>query len=179
MAAQVNKDTGEVRNSSSPFCVGVVRKGRKFLVKDYISYKEIESVANGYDPKHPEQFIIEKKIVEKERVPIREYVGSFESQVGLKNLLKGIVSNKQMDDLISRTGSTGPDVDLTSIPSDSFEIEQMISNIDRVWESIPAELRGDLTKEEFLKSMTQDKLKKYIDGEIKKLTPDEKKEGEK
>ena len=52
-------------------------------------------------------------------------------------------------------------------------------NIDRVWDSIPKELRGDLTKEEFLKSMTQEKLKKYIDGEIKKLTPDEKKEGDK
>lgn len=179
MANLVDKDTGEVKKSSSPFCVGVVRKGRKFLIKDYISYKEIESVADGYDPKHPEQFIIEKKIVEKERVPIREYVGSFESQVGLKNLLKGIVSKKQMEDLISKTSSTGPDVDLTRIPSDSYEIEQMISNIDRVWDSIPKELRGDLTKEEFLKSMTQEKLKKYIDGEIKKLTPEEKKEGDK
>lgn len=147
---------------SSPFAACAEKKGRVFIEKEYVTYKVVQKVAKGFDPKRPEEFLLEDEVVVDERIPIEEEINSHRNQVGLKNLLKGIVSNKQMNDLISKTQSDGKFIDLTKFPDSHLAIEDLAGRIDKIWAKIPSELKGSLTKEEFLKTMNTKKLEKYV-----------------
>ena len=47
-------------------------------------------------------------------------------------------------------------------------MEELAGKIDSVWEKIPDELKGDLSKEEFIKTLTSEKLRKYVLDEVAK-----------
>lgn len=161
----------------SPFiCPKEAVVGRKFEQKEYITYKIVES-AIVKDPKHPEEFTIERKVVEDERIPIREELNSYKSKVGLKNLLKGITTKKQMSEFVEKTSSNGEFVDLTKMPTNFDEFVQLSKSVDRIWESLPKELRKDMTKEEFVRKLTREQINDYVISEAKKRQP--KKEPEK
>lgn len=163
----------------SPFTASIKREGFTFTETDYISYYEKESIGKDFDPEHPDEFTIVKEFVEYDRVPIKESINAHASKVGLKNLLKGIVSKKQMDDLISKTAAVGGFFDATKLPDSQLEMEKLAGSIDSIWEKIPAELKGDLTKEEFLKTMSSEKLRRYILDEVaRQEAANDKKEGE-
>lgn len=155
---------------TSPFCT--VRKVPVVNVsdKDFVHYMEVEEITEDYDPKKPSEFLIEKKYVEYERIPIEEYINSFASKVGLKNELKGIISKQQMDDFISTHKAQPGFVDLTALPDTVFGMEQMSKRLNEIWNDIPSDLKGTMTKEEFLKEMNSDKLKAYVMNEISKNT---------
>lgn len=164
---------------NSPFTASINRTAFKFTETDYISYYEKESVGKDFDPDHPDEFTIVKEFVEYDRVPISESINAHASKVGLKNLLKGIVSKKQMDDLISKTAASGGFFDATKLPDSQLEMERLAGSIDSLWEKIPAELKGDLTKEEFIKTMSSEKLRRYVLDEVaRQEAAKEKKEGE-
>lgn len=155
------------QNSSNPFTARTTYIGRKFD-KEYVRYYEKECIADAdkFDAKNPDQFLIEKKVVEYERLPINEYVNQFSSKVGILNELKGVVSRQQMDDYITTHQARPGFTDLTKLPDTAFEISELAKKVDKAWEEIPAELKGKLTKEEFLKTLTSEKLKSYISTSI-------------
>lgn len=152
----------------------------KFTETEYVSYYEKELIADGFDKDRPDEFLIEKKVVEFERIPISEEINSHRNKVGLKNLLKGIVSSRQMDDLIRRTQAVGGFFDATKLPDSHLEMEKLAGSVEKIWNSIPSELKGDLTKEEFIKTLSTEKLKSYILKQAEKQADLEakKKEGE-
>lgn len=160
----------------SPCCNVIDRKARVFDEVDYVSYYEKESVAEGFDPARPDEFTINKEVVEFERIPISEEINSHASKVGLKNLLKGIVSQKQMDEFISKSASTGGYFDATKLPDSHLEMEKLAGSLEDIWSKIPVELKGDLSKEEFIKTITSEKLRDYVLSQVAKQ--EEKKEGE-
>lgn len=155
--------------SNNIFNSPIVKKPRVFTETDYVTYKEVERIKAGFDPKHPEDFLIEKSVVEDTRVPIDEDINSYRSKVGLKNLLKGIVSKRQMAEFIEKTQSTGQNIDLIKFPDSHLAVEELAGNIDKIWDKIPAELKGSLTKEEFISSITSKKLESYVMNEIAKM----------
>lgn len=152
----------------SPFCVTLEKEARGDWDKEYISFMEVEKVKEGFDPSRPHEFIIEKEFIEDERIPIEQEINAHRNRVGLKNMLKGVVDSRQMKDLIARTQSNGLFVDGTKMPSSDLEMEKLVGSIDRIWDSIPAELKGTLTKEEFIASFTADKLKTYVKNAVSK-----------
>lgn len=153
---------------ASIFCTTKEIKARHYEPEDYVTYKVVQKVADGFDSKNPTEFLIEEEVVEDTRVPIDDDINSHRDRVGLKNLLKGIVSEKQMSDLLERTRSSGLFVDATKIPDSQLEMEKLVGSIDSIWESIPAELRGSLSKEEFLKSITSKKIEDYVASQLEK-----------
>ena len=157
-------------NNCSPFNNFAPKKARKAFDQEYISYIEVEKVKEGYDPSRPYEFVIEKEVIEDERIPIAASINANRNRIGLKNMLKGIVSKKQMAELIEKTQSTGGFVDATKLPDSHLAMEKLAGSIDRIWSSIPEELRGSLSKEEFLRSITADKIKAYA---AKALTKEE------
>lgn len=162
--------------ANNPFCCREPYAEKEFTETEYIHYMEVEKVADGFDPKHPELFTVKKESVEYERIPIRDYINSFASKVGLKNELKGIVSKKQMDDFIASHKATPGFTDLTKLPDTEFEMGEMAVKLDQIWDSIPVELKGSLTKEDFLKTLTSQKIKDYLISQLPKK--EEKKDGE-
>lgn len=151
---------------SSPFCQFKAKKAHGVGETDYIYTGIRETVKDGFDPKYPDQFIIEKECIEVERVPIAEYVNSFNSSVGLKNLLKGVISKKQLEDLISRTEASGGDIDITKLPTNSIELEKLAGSVDSIWASIPDELKSGLSKEEFIKSITASQIQNFVASQV-------------
>ena len=154
---------------SSPFCN--FKKKKAFGVGDneFVHYKVVDKIVDpeSFDPKYPDQYLVKQELVEYERVPIDEYINSFDSSVGLKNLLKGIVSKKQLDDLISRTQAESADIDITEFPSSELELEKLASSVDAYWEKIPDELKGSMTKEDFVKTITSKQIQAYVEAQVK------------
>ena len=157
-----------VTKIDSPFTAEAEKAGRTFTEREYISYKTIKKVAPGFDPERPDEFLLEEEVVVDQKIPIDEEINSYQDKVGLKNILKGIVTEKQMNDLISKTKSTGQFIDATKFPDSLLEVEKLAGNLDNIWESIPKDLKGDLTKEEFIKTLTSKKLESYIQKEVEK-----------
>lgn len=155
--------------STNIFNTPCKKTAREFTEFDYVTYKVVKKIGAGFDPKHPDQFLIEEEFVEDTRVPIDEDINSYRSKVGLKNLLKGIVSKRQLNDLIERTKSSGQSIDLTKFPDSHLAVEELAGNIDKIWDKIPDELKGSLTKEEFISSITSKKLESYVMNEIAKM----------
>lgn len=151
------------KTTSNPFCARHVYKGRTYQ-QEYVRYYDREVIADAekFDSKHPDQFLIKKVSTEYERVPIKDYVNQFASKVGILNELRGVISKQQMDDYIETHQAQPGFTDLTKLPDSAFEISKLAEQVDRAWESVPVELRGKLTKEEFMKTLTSEKIKSYI-----------------
>lgn len=158
----------EKEKISSPFMTTQVKVSKKFTEVDYVSYYEKESISKDFDPEHPDEFTIESEVVEFERIPISEEINSHRSKVGLKNLLKGIVDQRQMSNFISKSQAVGGFFDATKLPDSHLAMEELAGKIDSVWDKIPDELKGDLSKEEFIKTLTSEKLRKYVLDEVAK-----------
>lgn len=163
---------------NSPFACSRDFAKREYKETEYIHYMEVEEVSKDFNPEKPSEFLIEKKIEEYERIPIDEYINSFASKVGLKNELKGIISKQQMDDYISNHKAVPGFVDLTKLPDTEFEMSQFVARTEEIWDSIPSELKGTLTKEEFLKTLTSEKIRDYITSQVEKQTPKSEEKGE-
>lgn len=152
----------ENKTIDSPFCATCEKVAKGNFDTEYISYIEVQKVKDGFNPDRPHEFIIESEFVEDQRIPIEDELNSHRNRVGLKNMLKGIVSSRQMSDLIEKTKSNGLFVDGTQIPSSDLKMEKLVGNINKIWDSIPADLKGDLSKEEFMASITADRIKKFV-----------------
>lgn len=167
--------------STNPFTCTMEYEGRDYD-KEYIRYYEKEVIADpdNFDPKNPDQFLITTETTEYERLPIKEYINQFASKVGILNELKGIVSKQQMEDYIETHQAQPGFTDLTQLPDTGFEISKLAEQVDRAWASIPDELKGSLTKEEFMKTLTSEKLKSYIKSHVSQAQASDtgKKEGE-
>lgn len=167
--------------NSSPFCVRNKFPKKDFTEKEYIHYMNVEEVSKDFNPEKPHEFLIEVHTEEYERIPIDEYINQFSNKVGLKNELKGVISKQQMDEFISEHKATPGFVDLTRLPDTDLAMKKAAENVDEIWNSIPAELKGKLTKEEFLKTISQEKIKDFIIQDYMRKNPPKvpEKEGEK
>lgn len=159
-------------NKNNPFCARKPRKTSRSYDKEYIHYKIVEEVADpeSFDPKKPSEFLVKKKTVEYERLPIDETINQFASKVGLKNELKGVVSKQQMDEFIQVHQAKPGFTDLTVLPDSAFDIKKLADQVDKAWAAVPEELKGSLTKEEFMKTITSDKIKSFIDAKVSSQT---------
>lgn len=150
----------------NPFLMTRKAPEKTFTERELIKYGIQEEVADGFDSKRPADFLINRKTVVVERIPIDEYVESFASKVGLNNELKGIVTKSQMDDYIAAHSAQPGFVDLTELPDTALEMEKLAKRVDDIWESIPTELKGSLSKEQFLAQLTEEKLQEYISSQV-------------
>lgn len=162
------------QNNTSPFCSREPYPEIDFTEREIIHYMEVERVSKDYNPEKPHEFLIEKTYEEYERLPIDDYIDSFSSKVGLKNELKGIVSQAQMDEYISLHKAQPGFIDLTKLPDTALSMGEYAVKIDKIWSEIPDELKKGLSKEEFLKTITY----KQIDEYVKSKFNDQEKENE-
>lgn len=107
------------------------------------------------DGDNPEDFHIEKK-KEVKKTNIDKFINSFADDAGIMNTLKKVAEgdNSGLVNRIHRDTTRDP-ASLADIPStnDAFE-------------AIDKELRGDLSKEDFIKSLSEEKIKAYIEKKV-------------
>lgn len=156
---------------SSPFCSRERFPAKKFVEKEFIHYMNVDEVSKDFNPDKPHEFLIETHVEEYERIPIDEYINSFSSKIGLKNELKGVVSKQQMDEFISEHKAAPGFVDLTKLPDTELGMMKAAESVDDIWNDIPSELKGKMTKEEFLKTISSEKIQDFIIQDYRRRNP--------
>lgn len=92
------------------------------------------------------------KVVET-KVDIQEYINSFADDCGVENVLRKFA--RTGDASLFAVHQPIENVDATKMPEKSAE---------ELFADLPADLRKDMTFEQFVKSLTQEQLQAYIDG---------------
>ena len=125
---------------------------RKFQ-EDYFEIIEKDQYIKDGDG--PEDFHIEKK-KEVKKTNIDKFINSYADDAGIMNTLKKIAEgdNSGLVNRLHRDTTKDP-ASLADIPS-----------IEEAFEAIDKELRGDLSKEDFIKSLTEDKINAYIEKKV-------------
>lgn len=90
-----------------------------------------------------------------EEVDIREYVNSFADECGVENVLKKFA--RTGDASLFAQHQVIENVDATKIPD---------GNAEELFNSLPDDLKKNMSYEEFVKTLTGEQLKAYIDGMV-------------
>lgn len=91
-------------------------------------------------------------VVHEEKIDIDELVNSHKNEVGVKNLIR----------MFSRTGDLSLFNQRTALPEGDYS-NLPDKSVEEIFKDIPKELRGDLSVEQFLRSMTTDQFKKFAE----------------
>lgn len=95
--------------------------------------------------------IIEPQVIS-DRVDIQKYINSFAKDCGVENILKRFKATGDLS--LFRQQPVIDGVDATSIPKRSVE---------EIYKDVPAELKGQKTAEQFLKSLTNEQLIQFAE----------------
>lgn len=143
-----------------------------YYPKEHITYVDPEDSGNFIREIRPEVF---------SRVKLNEQIRSFKSDVDLKTLIAKVQTPEEMNELVNqmKLGQDGQVFDETIFEGlTALQAEQLIKRGEEAWAKMPIELKGDLTKEEFLASMTNEKIRAYVEGVIAAQNQQAQKEGE-
>lgn len=141
-----------------------------YYMRDHV--KEVDPADDG-------NFIIEKRPAIFSREKLNEKIQSYASDVDLKQMIGRINSKEEFAELVARTGlpQSGETIDQRPFENlTDLQAEELIAKGEAAWASLPAELKGDLTKEEFLKNFNTQMLVDYANQIAGQQT--EPKEGE-
>lgn len=168
MARNVDKETGEII-LFGPACARSF-EGRKDFDKYYID-REIKQVVKKTG-EGEEDYILIDKVIETKR-DIDKVINAQASDVGIEAYLKNYeVTGEAMPDVV-----VSEDVqDFTNMPGSLAEAALLGEKSRKLFASLPADLKGKMTYEEFVTSFTNE----MFDAFIAKMQPkaEEKKDGE-
>ena len=164
----------------------VVFYSRKNPPKSYIS-KKITTLYQEIEMKKDVKVIDKDRdvyeIVDKE-VIVNEYdteklTKSFSGQTGLEAVMKRVAITGDVSLLGSGlTPEPTPIVDATKVPASIGEVKALADKVHSLSESIPAELLKGRSVEDFLRDITAEQVKEYVDSIIQKqITPTTKEGG--
>lgn len=122
---------------------------------EYVDVKE--STGSGEN-----DFEIKTKEVAHE-TNINEHIESFASEVGVRNIMAKIAMTK---DLSLAEQVPAEYADLSVIPDTPQEKLAAMKTAEEAYSAIDPELRGNLSMEDFIKSLDEQKISKYIDAKI-------------
>lgn len=132
------------------------------------------------DPEDDGNFIIEKRPAIYSREKLNAKIQSYASDVDLKQMIGRINSKEEFAELVARTGlpQSGEIIDQRPFENlTELEAEALIKRGESAWLSLPDDLKGDLSKEEFLKNFNAQMLIDYANKLAAQKT-EVKKEGE-
>lgn len=168
--AVINSETGEVV-TFGPGCVRSF-EGRKDFDKYYIDRvikQVVKKTGEGED-----EFILIDKVVETKR-DIQKEIHAQAGDCGIDAYLKNFEMSG-VSPMESFGGVSDEIVDTTQMPQTLADAQMLAKASGEMFASLPRELVGKMTYEQFISSFTQEMFDEYV----KSLTPpvEEKKEGE-
>lgn len=130
---------------------------------DYVEY-ELHDIKKSTGPEI-DDFEIET-IEEEVKTNIEEFINSFKDQVGVDAVLKRAASG----DLSLLNEKEAIYADLTGIPTDAEEAFKKQQATEELFNKIDKELTNGQTMQEFIESLTEEKIKEYISKKIEERT---------
>lgn len=125
--------------------------------KEY-SLKDVKrSTGKGEDDFEIEQ----KEIIEE--VDINKHIHSFKDEVGVRNIMKRIALTGDASLLEQAQVGVG---DLSTIPDLPQEKIAAYKSVEEAYLKIDPALRGSMTMEDFIKGLSEEKIKSYIDAKF-------------
>lgn len=152
----------------------VVFYSRKNPPKSYESKKystifqevEMKKDVNVIDKQNDVYEIVEKSVVVNE-YDTEELTKSFAGQTGLEAVMKRVAITGDVSLLGSAlTPTETPIVDATIVPNSIGEVKALADKVDALAGSIPAELLKGRSVEDFLRDITAEQVKEYVDSYI-------------
>lgn len=113
--------------------------------------------------------------VVEEKTDIKKLVSADAKNVGVANILARVLRTGDMSLLQARDAQY---VDTTKLPSSIADVQAKALALESIYANIPGELKKDMSLETFVKTMTDERLKSYYEGQAKQKEASEKKEGE-
>lgn len=161
---------------------GVVFVGRRFDKPediDIIEYYDKDVVVKTGEGE--DDYKIEKKLVEYNRVNRDKYIQSFSDEVGITNILKKVaLGGVDVEQFKAKPGF----VDMTQFPQGYGDAEKMlVDQRKEIWDSLPDELRtkmnySDFVKDDSVVGIIQDYYDKLIAAKKAEAAAAQVKEGE-
>lgn len=122
-----------------------------------------------------ENFIVEEKVVETERINRQDYINSFREDVGIENILKKVALSGDTT-LLNRVkrdplplAADGKEIiqDITPLQEGIDNVGAIGDNMRKTFAALPKDLVADRSLEDFLKGCTQEEIynfaKNYVD----------------
>ena len=144
--------------------------------KCYVARKIVmKTIITGYEDKECTKPIgsMVPSVVE-EKIPIKQLVQSHANEVGVANIIRRILQTGDMSLLNQREAQY---VDTTKLPKSIGQVQEKAIALESIYASIPADLKKDMTLEQFVTTMTNEKIKAYYDKQLKVVTANKKEEG--
>lgn len=119
------------------------------------------------DLNDPTNFLVVKKAVVKERIPLNEYIQQFDREVELKEKIARIQTKEEYNEFIAQTALAADGK--TYVQQDYFsdlQMEEIIQRGEAAFAALDPELKKDLSKEEFLASFNQKTMDNFIAEKI-------------
>lgn len=154
------------------FKVKVVKPSQKV---DYYIDREIvlKTVITGYEDKECTKPIGSMvPVVVENKKDIKILVNSHADEVGVVNILNRIIKTGDMSLLQAREAQY---IDTTQLPQSLGEVQAKAIALESIYANIPEDLKKDMSLDQFVKTMTDERVKAYYDG-LKNV--EEKKEGQ-
>lgn len=137
-------------------------------IKDYVDYtvhQEKKSTGAGVDDFE----IID--VVEEHKVNIDEFINSYNDKAGIDSVIRLF---NQTGDISLFNQTEEVHADLTIIPEDPEEAFKMANGTaEQIFATFDPELIDGQSMEDFIKNLTPEKLKAYIDKKVKEKTQHE------
>ena len=129
------------------------------------------------------QDVIEYEPVKVKDVPIDEYIASFESDVGIQNILRKVAMtgdrsylNQTAREAMCPDGGKEPIQDYTNVPSSKAEAFAIVQAGVAAYDSLPEDIKGKMSFTQFAAGFSNDDFNSYVKKIIEANKP--KNEGE-
>lgn len=134
--------------------------GIKEYDKYYINYivKQVPVPLGESD-----DYVLEMRVIE-DKQSIKAIIDSQVGDVGLEAMLEKFNRTGDPSVLPSPVQATEQVQDFTKVPQDSAEYFSYVHGLAAAFESLPIELRKDLTMEAFIKQVTDKQVNDYLDS---------------
>lgn len=161
-----NVDTGEI---VAGFGVRKTYDGQKDFDQEYIDRKIIQVVKKV--GKGEEDYILEEKVIET-ATPIDDVIQSQFDEAGIQAYLKPFIAAGE--DLPDVKVDNDKVVDFTKCPEELADVSKLNETVMKAYGAIDPALKGNSKSvEEFLNSLTQEKIDTYIQSKIENVSKKE------
>lgn len=171
MPKQVDK-LEKVVKYTNPFCPnGVETKGVDTGDTQYHYFKRVKKVIYAVDGDPSSEVIDVRDVLVKDKdVDIQEYINSFANEVGpkavIKKMMLGVDVNLNQKPSLNNGDAIFP---AGQMPESYGDAMQRMDQADKLWDSVPKDLKDGKSIEDFLKNITEDDITKYFDAKKKAL----------
>lgn len=164
----VDEKTGVTKQVDYVTPVGI-KEYDKYYIKRQIKFVPVP-VQEGVD-----DYVLDMRVID-EKEDIAQLINSQADGVGLQAMIDKFERTGDPSVLPQPVNATDDVVDFTKLPQDNAEYFEYIHALAEKYESLPIELRKDMTAEDFVRNVTNKQVEDYLNTLKSPVKVEEKKD---